>query len=47
MKRFSNKEYDTCGYVEGLACGMKLDYFGKRYYDAEVGLLISTYPKVL
>jgi RHS repeat-associated protein len=37
-RQFTGKEVDEEG-------GMKLDYFGKRYYDAEVGLWITPDPE--
>ncbi len=44
-ERFTGKEFDTEGAVEGVVDGMNLNYFGARYYDPEVGIWLSTDPK--
>jgi RHS repeat-associated protein len=45
-EKFTGKEIDKEGATEGAggAPGMGLAYFGRRYYDAEVGLWTSTDP---
>jgi RHS repeat-associated protein len=44
--KFTGKEYDTSGSIAGgVACGLKLHYFGARYYDPEIGIWITTDPE--
>ncbi len=40
-EKFTGKEFDTDGYVDGVVDGMDLFYFGARYYDPVVGVWIS------
>jgi RHS repeat-associated protein len=40
-EKFTGKELDNEGTVNGAA-GIRLSYFGKRYYDAEIGSWTST-----
>ena len=39
-EKFTGKEFDTEG-GSGSTGGMNLDYFGARYYDADLGMWIS------
>ena len=44
-EKFTGKEHDVDGADEGLGVsGMRLDYFGFRYYDAVVGVWTSADP---
>ena len=43
-EKFTGKEYDQEGLVAGVTDGLKLDYFGARYYDPEIGVWTSTDP---
>jgi RHS repeat-associated protein len=43
-ERFTGKEYDKDGGTGNGVDGIQLSYFGKRYYDADVGLWTSTDP---
>ncbi|NLD99661.1 MAG: DUF4258 domain-containing protein, partial [Fibrobacter sp.] len=42
-EKFTGKELDEDGAING-APGLRLEYFGKRYYDPELGIWISTDP---
>jgi RHS repeat-associated protein len=42
-EKFTGKEFDQEGKVNGVG-GIKLDYFGARYYDPEIGIWASTDP---
>ena len=42
-EKFTGKEFDTEGTANG-APGIRLDYFGKRYYDPSIGVWTSTDP---
>jgi RHS repeat-associated protein len=44
-KKFTGKEYDQEGLVAGVTDGLKLNYFGARFYDPEIGVWTSTDPK--
>jgi RHS repeat-associated protein len=37
-KKFTGKEYDEEGAVSGVTDGLKLNYFGARFYDPEIGV---------
>ncbi len=43
-ERFTTKEFDTEGQVDGVVDGIGLNYFGRRYYDPEIGRFISPDP---
>jgi len=43
-QQFTGKEFDREGSGVGIS-GMELYYFGKRYYDPELGVWVSTDPK--
>ena len=43
-ERFSGKEFDREGAVDGVTGGIGLNYFGARYYDAAVGYWTSRDP---
>ncbi|NLE01198.1 MAG: RHS repeat-associated core domain-containing protein [Fibrobacter sp.] len=43
-EKFTGKEFDEEGAING-APGLRLEYFGKRYYNPEVGIFISTDPE--
>jgi RHS repeat-associated protein len=44
-EKFTGKEYDQEGLVAGVTDGLRLDYFGRRYYDPEIGVWTAADPK--
>lgn len=43
-EKFTGKELDADGAVDGVTAGIQLTYFGSRYYNPEVGVWASVDP---
>ena len=43
-EKFTGKEFDNEGFVDGRTAGLGLYYFGTRFYDPETGMWTSTDP---
>lgn len=44
-EKFTGKEFDEDGAVEDITDGIRLNYFGWRYYDPQIGLWSTLDPK--